>query len=76
MTGNIHELNPRQVTARDFYLESENDLLQIERLAVAIQSLATVVGGAPDEAHYGIAVEIEKRVKAIRDRGEETPRRA
>ena len=34
-----------------------------------------MVGGAPDQAHYGIAVEIEKRVKSIQERGEKTPAR-
>ena len=38
MSGDVHELRYRQGgRARDFYLEIDNDLLQIERLALAIQ---------------------------------------
>jgi hypothetical protein len=47
MSDNVHDLPRQVVTARDFYRESENDLLQIERLAVAIQGLATSGWGRP-----------------------------
>jgi 2-methylisocitrate lyase-like PEP mutase family enzyme len=73
MTGDAQEPKPCKVeTARHFYIESEDDIRQIEGLASAIQ----VIGAHPDAGSdyvHAIGVEIEKRIKAIRERGRATP---
>jgi hypothetical protein len=60
-------------TARSFYLQIESDLIQINRLAHAIQALTTVVGGVQDEVYYGLSVEIERHVDAINAAAGEPP---
>jgi 2-methylisocitrate lyase-like PEP mutase family enzyme len=72
MTGDAQEPKRQVETARHFYIESEDDIRQIEGLASAIQ----VIGAHPDAGSdyvHAIGVEIEKRIKAIRERGRATP---
>jgi hypothetical protein len=70
MTDNVHELKPRRKgPIWRFYLESEDDIRQIEGLTAAILVLATCDHGTGcDDAYHAIAVEIGEHIEAIKDR--------
>jgi hypothetical protein len=69
--SDIVELKPATPggKARSFYLENENEILQIDRLTMAIRSLATHPDDSPGDAYFGIALAIEECVAAIKRRG-------
>jgi hypothetical protein len=71
MSADVQELKPpkqrRGGPFHDFYIEAEEDILQIERLARAIGLL--VVGDMECSEEVGaIVVEIGERVKIVKER--------
>jgi hypothetical protein len=71
--SDVVELKPGMLggKGRSFYLEIENELLQIDRLTMAIRCLATHPDDSPGDAYFGIALAIEECVAAIKRRSGE-----
>jgi hypothetical protein len=69
MSGDVHELKPRRKgPIWRFYLESEDDIRQIQGLTAAILVLATCDSTDSNDAYHAIAVEIGEHIEAIKDR--------